>query len=104
MPVADGRKNNGGARPGAGRKPAEVRDELTRLLDQAVPTSDRLAILSAMSQKAQEGDIKAATLMLAYLYGRPVERQEITTDQQPQPIKITVQYQDAAPQSADGDE
>lgn len=91
---------HGGARPGAGRKPNSAREELPRLLDNAIPLADRTAILVALAEAAKDGDIKAATLVLAYLYGRPIERQEVTGDAQG-PLKVVVEFEDIAPASED---
>src|SRR6476660_530382 len=77
--MADGRKNNGGARPGAGRKRKADELELQSLLIQAWPPEARQAALDRLAQKADSdrGDsLDALKLLLAYAYGKPIERQE----------------------------
>jgi hypothetical protein len=77
--MPDGRKNNGGARPGSGRKRKADELELQSLLISAWPPEARQAALDRLSQKADSdrGDsLDALKLLLAYAYGKPIERQE----------------------------
>lgn len=53
---------------------AKLRAELFR----AVGTGDLRDILSAMTEKAKAGDVRAATLVLSYLLGRPVQHIDLT--------------------------
>ena len=86
----------GGKRPGAGRKPNDLRAELPALLDEAIPRADRVAILREQVQAAKNGNTKAAALVLAYLYGKPVDRIE-STGEEGGPMKIQVEYADPEP-------
>lgn len=88
--------STGGARRGAGRKPSDARAELPTLLEEAVSRADRVAILRAQVDLAVGGDSKAAAMVLAYLYGKPVDRVENSGDGGG-PLKIVVEYADPEP-------
>lgn len=75
--MADGRKNNGGKRPGAGRKPKEIQQDVIRLLDDAWPQEQREAAIKKMAELASGGDVRALTLLLAYRFGKPLEKHEV---------------------------
>lgn len=79
--MADGRAKNGGARPGAGRKPKAVSDELRALFDKCVTQKDREAIVKQMVQDALSPSlrtrIEARKLLLAYMFGTPIARHEV---------------------------
>src|SRR4051812_43550530 len=51
---------------------------LEAIVDKAVPDRDRVAIFKRLARDAKAGDVKSAALVLAYIYGKPVERQEIS--------------------------
>ena len=73
----DKRKNNGGARKGAGRKPKT--DEQTLL--------DRLSVYDDIAQAKlfeliDEGDYKAISLFYAYRYGKPKETVRMTVTEE----------------------
>lgn len=83
--MKDGRENNGGRRAGAGRKTKAVEDDLLRRLKRACKEGrkDRLDELFAKlfedclspSFRTRHAAMK---LFLAYYYGKPVERHELT--------------------------
>lgn len=69
----------GGARPGAGRKPKFQDLDLQGLLSDTWPREKRHAAFTRLAEKADSdrGDsIEAIKLLLAYSYGKPIERQE----------------------------
>lgn len=76
--MADGRKKNGGARRGAGRKPKETSEELISLLDQAWPVEKRLQAIRKHATLAAKGNEKSFQILMNYAYGKPVDRKEIT--------------------------
>ncbi len=79
--MSDGRKNNGGARPGAGRKRKADELELQSLLIEAWPLEQRRLTLERLATKARgdtKDSIEAAKLLLAYAYGKPIDRQEVS--------------------------
>lgn len=76
--MADGRQHNGGARPGAGRKPKRDEQALADLLDQAWPVEEREATIRYHALQAARGDRHAFKLLMAYAYGTPVQRSEIS--------------------------
>lgn len=67
----DGRRNNGGARPGAGRKPRVDEQELNSLLDKGWPQADRLKAIQKLAAQAIEGDREAFKILAAYTFGTP---------------------------------
>lgn len=72
MPFAKGQSGNPGGKPGAARQ------ELNALLDQVFKPARRRKVLEKLIDDAEKGDHDARTLLLAYTYGKPVERKEIT--------------------------
>jgi hypothetical protein len=79
--MADGRAKNGGARPGAGRKRKADELELQSLLIEAWPLNERRLTLEKLALKARgdtKDSIEAARLLLAYTYGKPIDRQEVS--------------------------
>ena len=80
--MADGRQTNGGARTGAGRRPKAVNDELRGLLDKCAPVKKLESIIAKLVEDACHPSIKIRTearkLLLAYKYGTPIARQEIS--------------------------
>ena len=73
-----GRETNGGARPGAGRKSKAKKAGLEDILNQCVTLADRAKIFGVLKKKALAGEDFSMQLLLAYLYGKPIQRQEIT--------------------------
>lgn len=73
MPLANRR---GGARPGAGRKSRAEELGLIHLLDRHFPVKDRAEVLTVLCSKAKDGDMRAIELILAYTFGKPIERTE----------------------------
>jgi hypothetical protein len=80
--MADGRKKNGGARSGAGRKPKEANENLRELLSLCAPQEERESILRGLVEDAQHVSFRirneARKLLLAYMFGTPVARQELS--------------------------
>ena len=71
-------EKHGGAREGAGRKPKRDEEELKALLNKAWPKSERLAAIKKHAQQAKDGNEKSFQILMAYGYGKPVDRKEIT--------------------------
>lgn len=69
--MPDGRINNGGARPGAGRPHKEQEINQEELFAEAIPRERRLLILRVMGSKAASGDIGATRFVWEYMYGKP---------------------------------
>jgi hypothetical protein len=72
MPFVKGQSGNPGGKPGPARQ------ELNALLDRVFTTPKRKKVLEKLISDAEAGDHEARTLLLAYTYGRPTERREIT--------------------------
>ena len=64
---------NGGKRPGAGRKKGGINQEKLDIQQLIRETVDFREIIAAMLEKAKSGSERAATLLLEYGYGKPVE-------------------------------
>ena len=69
----DKRKNNGGKRKGAGRKPKEQNLKLTETMRNVLEDEELITILA---KKVREEDMKAIQLWTSYLYGMPTQRVE----------------------------
>ena len=68
----DGRKNNGGAREGAGRKPKA--DE-QKLVERLSPYDDEA--LNVLIEAVRDKEKWAVQMFFNYRYGRPVETQRV---------------------------
>lgn len=75
--MADGRKKNGGARKGAGRKPKEQSLKLIESLDRNINSTDWDNILKAVVKEAKKGSINHIKLLLEYRFGKPVQALEV---------------------------
>ena len=73
----DGRKNNGGARKGAGRKPRSEEHKLIEQLDKHI---DRDDVTLKLKELILKGDFKAIQLYMNYVYGKPQDSVDITTN------------------------
>jgi hypothetical protein len=74
----DNRKNNGGAREGAGRKPKALEQKLIERLDAIIDKDEALGKLGELVAK---GDIRAVQLYLSYRYGKPKESVDINSSE-----------------------
>lgn len=83
--MKDGRKSNGGRRDGAGRKTKAAEDDLLKRLKKACKQGKtdlldevfRKLVEDALST-SQKTRSEARKLLLAYIYGKPVERHVVT--------------------------
>lgn len=75
--MADGRKNNGGKRPGAGRKPKRDEIKLIEKLDKLI---DPDVALKKLNQLVLEGDMQAIKLYMGYRYGQPKQSIDLSAD------------------------
>lgn len=74
----DNRKNNGGARQGAGR-PAKA-DEL-KLIERLDAIIDKDEALSKLGELVAKGDMRAVQLYLSYRYGKPKESIDLNSSE-----------------------
>lgn len=72
MPFQKGQSGNPGGKPG------KARQELELLLDRVFTPTRRKKVLEKLITDAEAGNHDARTLLMAYTWGRPVERKEIT--------------------------
>ena len=99
--MSDGRTKNGGARARAGRKSKAVEDDLRKRLKKACKDGKqdlldemfKLLVRDTISPSAKTRHA-ARTLLLAYIYGKPVERHEVTgedgKDLVPTSVTVTI--------------
>lgn len=73
----DGRKNNGGVRDGAGRKPKA--DELKRIemMDSICPPKE---IWEEAFKLVKKGNTHAIKMWIEYRFGKPKERVDVTSN------------------------
>lgn len=67
-----------GVKGRSGRKPAAMKHRLIELLADAWTYSDRVDIIKNLHKQAKAGDVDAAKTLLAYSYGRPSQKHEIS--------------------------
>lgn len=71
------RGNRGGAKGRSGRKSKAEELGLAALLDECWTEADRKACLKKLASNARTGDMESIKLLMAYAYGKPVDRKEI---------------------------
>ncbi len=72
----DNRKNNGGSRQGAGRKPKAQEQQLIERLDNII---DEDEVLQVLKQLIKDGDLRAVQLYFNYRYGKPKDSVDLNT-------------------------
>lgn len=72
MPFQKGQSGNPGGKPGAARQ------DLNALLDKVFTPAKRKKVLEKLISDAEAGQHDARTLLMAYTWGRPVERKELS--------------------------
>jgi len=78
---SSGVKGNSGGKPGrSGRKRKADEIELEQLLDRGWPKKKRLEMIKAWSERAARGDLEAGKILMAYKFGKPKERTDITSN------------------------
>lgn len=81
VPFKKGQSGNPGGRP---PKDRALQDALDQVLgEEKKGESLVLRIVKKLGTKALQGDIKAATLLLAHAYGQPRQRMEHSVDPEP---------------------
>lgn len=69
---------HGGAREGAGRKTKAEEMGLPMLIEDCIGKKGKKALISKLyTRAAEDGDIKAIALLMAYIFGKPVDIKEI---------------------------
>jgi len=71
--MADGRKNNGGVRSGAGR-PGKADEQ--KLIEKLTPLAAKA--YKALEDGLDDGNNWAVKMWFEYMYGRPKEKLEVT--------------------------
>lgn len=84
---------NGGARPGAGRKPMAVEENVKGFIKRAMEESGGeqalVEVWKKIVEKAKQGSDKHAQILLNYYHGKPKENLE-----QPSELIIRVSHRD----------
>ena len=62
---------HGGARDGAGRKPAELIAELRDIFDEAISREDLVEMFEKVAVRAKKGDLQAVKWLIERRFGRP---------------------------------
>lgn len=83
---------NGGARPGAGRKPRPVEEDVKGAIDSALQKNPGALedIWLKVIDKAKDGDVRFTQILFNYYYGKPRENEG-----NPQEFAITLRFKDA---------
>jgi len=73
-----GKLGKGGQKGRSGRKSKAEEMGLQQLLDECWTLDERKECVRKLSVRASKGDLESIKLLLAYTYGKPVDRKEIT--------------------------
>jgi len=73
----DGRKNNGGARQGAGRPKKADEAKLIERLDKIINQDE---VIEKLKELIQKGDLRAISIYMDRRYGKPTETKDINID------------------------
>lgn len=100
--MPDGRRNNGGARPGAGRPRKADEEKIKTIMDSIASQQEAFELLWNRAQTQQD----ALALWMHYRNGKPQQRVDVTTDKKPlpQPVTITAETLKTLLSDADLDE
>jgi hypothetical protein len=74
--MEDKRKNNGGARPNAGRKPKAEEIAIIENMDAALAPRE---VWEALAQRVKDGDVQAIKLWISYRVGLPKQMIDVTS-------------------------
>ncbi len=75
--MPDGRKNNGGSRPGSGRRPKADELKLIEQMDAVLAPED---VWQKVASLCKQGDMQALKTWIEYRYGKPKQSMDLTTD------------------------
>lgn len=81
----------GGKKGRSGRPSKAALMGLAALLDKCWTPADREKCISTLAAKANQGDMDAVKLLMAYTFGKPVERKE-HSGENGGTIKVTVEH------------
>lgn len=81
--MADGRKNNGGARKGAGRKKKADEERLHQLISPHIPKAIETVVQIMQTGEKDADRLTASKYLIEWTYGKPKQRTDITSDDQP---------------------
>jgi len=91
----------GGQKGRSGRKPKADERELQRLLKRGWPNAERLAAIKKFAAKAADGDADAFKVLLAYAYGKPTEKHDLTVTRRDYEVEIGGDSSEANREEAD---
>lgn len=72
----------GGIRPGQGRKTKAEELGLPRLIEEVIGEDGKKEIIEKLYKEAKSGSFPHTQLLMAYMYGKPVEKHEVAQDSQ----------------------
>ncbi len=82
--MADGRKNNGGTRKGAGRKTKAEILGLAELIDECWTIDEQKRCIKTLAEDSVDVDFhirhEARKLLLAYKFGKPKDSLDVTSN------------------------
>jgi hypothetical protein len=73
-------KPKGGARPGAGRKPNAIEDNVKAHIKAAMTDADLKAIWQKIVEMSKSGSEKHTQILMSYYYGKPKENEGQPTE------------------------
>ncbi len=76
--MTDEKKRHGGKRPNSGRKSKAEELGLVALLDECWTPESRKRCLLKLAKLANDGEYEAVKILMAYAYGKPIDRKEIS--------------------------
>lgn len=90
--MADGRKNNGGhsTKGKAGRKPKADEERLAELISPYIPKAISTVVQIMESGEKDADRLTASKYLIEWLYGKPKQRTDITTNDQSLNAPVTV--------------
>lgn len=81
MPSSGIKGNKGGVKGRSGRKSKAEELGLQKLLDECWTLAERKACIKKLAADAKGGNMEATKTLLAYAYGKPVDRKIISGDE-----------------------
>lgn len=78
--MAGAKGRSGGKREGQGRKPKAVELKLLERMDSVLGADWEDDLLKAAHEQAKKGNFQHLTILLAYKYGKPQDKVDVTTN------------------------
>ena len=85
---------SGGARPNGGRKPKAIELKLLERMDNALGENWEESIFKSVKEQADKGSYQHQAFLLAYKYGKPQDKVDLTTNGKDLPTTKEVVFRD----------